>query len=364
MTYLTNAWYVAALGAEVETGKMTTRLLLNRPMIIVRDAEGAPAVLEDRCPHRFAPLSLGTVCDGSIQCGYHGMRFAFDGHCIENPTQPEQPVPDRVRVRTYPCIERYGFIWFWAGERTPEYELMPSFPQYESGDYGFGTAYKHVAGNYQLLIDNLLDLSHAPFVHKGMLGDASTMANWAFSFDQGPRHIIDRRFFGNRPAVPAWAKAYEDAFAPFDGPMDHWQETYWYAPANMLLDSGLVMPDAERGTGIDIIGLNLMTPETETTTHYFYGMAHEYRHDEQWVTDFWMNAVFHAFEDDRLMIEAVQRNMGSVTDIVSLRPHINKADQTALMARRHLAKLISDEKDSTPCENRAQTDAISAAGAV
>src|SRR3546814_10625526 len=81
--------------------------------------------------------------------------------------------------------------------------------------------------------------------------------------------IVDRRFFAARPAVPAWAKAYGDAFAPFDGPMDHWQETYWYAPANMLLDAGLVMPDAQRGTGIDIIGLNLMTPETETTTHYF-----------------------------------------------------------------------------------------------
>src|SRR3546814_10287124 len=87
---------------------------------------------------------------------------------------------------------------------------------------------------YQLLIDNLLDLSHAPFVHKGLLGDRNTVANWDFSYDQGPRHIVDRRFFAARPAVPAWAKAYGDAFAPFDGPMDHWQETYWYAPDNML----------------------------------------------------------------------------------------------------------------------------------
>src|SRR3546814_5506063 len=82
-----------------------------------------------------------------------------------------------------------------------------------------------------------------------LLGDRNTDANWDFSYDQGPRHIVDRRFFAARPAVPAWAKAYGDAFAPFDGPMDHWQETYWYAPANMLLDAGLVMPDAQRGTG-------------------------------------------------------------------------------------------------------------------
>src|SRR3546814_7794005 len=115
-------------------------------------------------------------------------------------------------------------------------------------------------------------LRHAPFVHKGLLGDRNPFAIWDFSYGQGPRHIVERRVFAARPAVPAWAKAYGDAFAPVDGPMDHWQETYWYAPANMLLDAGLVMPDAQRGTGIDIIGLNLMTPETETTTHYFYGI--------------------------------------------------------------------------------------------
>src|SRR3546814_3098484 len=94
-----------------------------------------------------------------------------------------------------------------------------------------------------------------------------------------------------------------------------------------------------------------MTPETETTTHYFYGMAHRYLHDEQWITDFWMSAVFHAFEDDRLMIEAVQRNMGSATDIVALRPHINKSDQTALMARRHLASLIRSEEHTSELQS-------------
>src|SRR3546814_6645926 len=103
-----------------------------------------------------------------------------------------------------------------------------------------------------------------------------------------------------------------------------------------------------------------MTPETETTTHYFYGMAHRYLHDEQWITDFWMSAVVHAFEDDRLMIEAVQRNMGSATDIVALRPHINKSDQTALMARRHLASLISAEKAGISCKRSSHGEAAPA----
>src|SRR3546814_15046838 len=107
-------------------------------------------------------------------------------------------------------------MWVWAGDGDADVDLLPHFPQYEIDGYGVGIAYKHVAGSYQLLIDNLLDLSHAPFVHKGLLGDRNTVANWDFSYDQGPRHIVDRRFFAARPAVPAWAKAYGDAFAPFE----------------------------------------------------------------------------------------------------------------------------------------------------
>src|SRR3546814_16019571 len=79
--------------------------------------------------------------------------------CVENPTHPEHALPDRVHVRTYPVRERYGFMWFWAGDGDADVGLLPHFPQYESDGYGVGIAYKHVAGSYQLLIDNLLDLS-------------------------------------------------------------------------------------------------------------------------------------------------------------------------------------------------------------
>src|SRR3546814_5097433 len=76
MPFLTNAWYVAALSSEVERGAMAKRVLVGRPMVVVRSEEGVPALFEDRCPHRFAPLSMGSLCGSSIECGYHGMRFA------------------------------------------------------------------------------------------------------------------------------------------------------------------------------------------------------------------------------------------------------------------------------------------------
>src|SRR3546814_19154203 len=103
--------------------------------------------------------------------------------CVENPTQPEQALPDRVHVRTYPVRERYGFMWFWAGDGDADVGLLPHFPQYDSDGYGVGIAYKHVAGRFQLLTDHLLELSHTPFLHKGLPGDRNTVANWGFSND-------------------------------------------------------------------------------------------------------------------------------------------------------------------------------------
>src|SRR3546814_19446248 len=100
MPFLTNAWYVAALSSEVERGAVAKRVLVGRPMVVVRSEGGVPALFEDRCPHRFAPLPMGNLFGSRIECGSHGMRFAFDGRCVANQPQPEQGLPDRVHVLT------------------------------------------------------------------------------------------------------------------------------------------------------------------------------------------------------------------------------------------------------------------------
>ena len=87
MTYLRNAWTVAAWATELPAGELLARTLLDEPLVFYRDASGTPRALADRCPHRFAPLSMGRVCDGgaSVQCPYHGLRFDGSGACVHNP---------------------------------------------------------------------------------------------------------------------------------------------------------------------------------------------------------------------------------------------------------------------------------------
>jgi len=124
MRYLRNAWYVAALSGELQSGPVPRELVGER-MVIFRTEIGETAVIADRCPHRFAPLSLGRVAGESIECGYHGLRFGVSGSCILNP-HGDKRIPFRADVPSWPTRERYGFIWFWPGDPArADDALMP-----------------------------------------------------------------------------------------------------------------------------------------------------------------------------------------------------------------------------------------------
>ncbi len=108
-----NMWWVAAWGDEVSE-KPLARWLLDTPVVLYRLADGTPVALDDRCPHRWAPLSEGTVRDDMIVCPYHGMEFGADGHCTKVPTQ--KSMPRTAFVRFFPVRESGAFVWIWMGD--------------------------------------------------------------------------------------------------------------------------------------------------------------------------------------------------------------------------------------------------------
>jgi vanillate O-demethylase monooxygenase subunit len=116
--FLKNTWYVAALAREVTRFAPLARKLLCENVVIFRSHGGRVAALEDRCPHRFAPLSMGRMSRDGLVCGYHGMEFDADGKCIANPTQPDEPIGPRACVRSYPVVERHNLIWIWMGDAS------------------------------------------------------------------------------------------------------------------------------------------------------------------------------------------------------------------------------------------------------
>src|ERR1700730_1637942 len=104
MSFVNNAWYTAAWSFEVGRD-LLARTFLNQPVVMFRQYDGTVVALADRCPHRFAPLSMGRVVGDSIECGYHGMRFNSMGTCVRNP-MTESPPGKASLVRSYPIVER------------------------------------------------------------------------------------------------------------------------------------------------------------------------------------------------------------------------------------------------------------------
>ncbi|OYW87468.1 MAG: hypothetical protein B7Z20_05050, partial [Sphingobium sp. 32-64-5] len=139
--------------------------LLGEPLVLYRTQAGDIAALEDRCCHRAAPLSKGRREGDDLRCMYHGIKFGPGGQCTELPGQ--SVIPAAVRVRSYPVAERHGAIWVWMGDPAKaDAALIPDFIGPDNADWAVATSHLDIAAEAQLLIDNLLDVSHAPYVHE------------------------------------------------------------------------------------------------------------------------------------------------------------------------------------------------------
>ena len=107
-----NAWYVACTPDEIDE-KPLGRSICGERLVFYRGPDGKAAALEDWCPHRGAPLSLGRVVEGKLVCGYHGLEMGCDGKTIAMPGQRVRGFPP---IRSFPVIEQHGFVWVWPGD--------------------------------------------------------------------------------------------------------------------------------------------------------------------------------------------------------------------------------------------------------
>ncbi len=152
MTFLNNAWYMAAWASEINDAPLS-RTLLNQRVVLFRTSSGDLTALADRCPHRFAPLSLGKVIADGIECGYHGLQFDRSGTCVRNQMASGR-MPSNVKVRSYPIVRRYQMLWIWVGDPSradaatiPDYSGI--IPDSRTGADNLGN-YLHVKANYLL----------------------------------------------------------------------------------------------------------------------------------------------------------------------------------------------------------------------
>jgi phenylpropionate dioxygenase-like ring-hydroxylating dioxygenase large terminal subunit len=344
MTFLRNAWYVCAWSNEVGAEALLARTILGEPVICFRDSDGRPVVLEDRCCHRQMPLSKGWLEQGTIRCGYHGLRFDRAGKCVEIPGQTS--IPPRAKVRAYPTVERYRWIWLWPGDPAlADPGLIPEF--FEPNDspawsVSCGTSY--VRCNYELISDNLLDLTHETYVHRTSLGNQHVVEH-PIKLTSGLDWVTVTRLIPNHDPAPFWKKAIKGAKNLTDDVMcDRWQVIHYRPPANLVLEVGVAPTgtgalQGDRSKGVEGRNLNAITPETEESSFLFWTLARNFSRDPA------LDAVFaestkKILEEDRVTCEAVHQVMRRSAG----RPVVDvNADGGTVAARRMLAQLIAKE---------------------
>jgi vanillate O-demethylase monooxygenase subunit len=339
--FLRNAWYVAAWDHEVTRQAMLRRILLNEPVVFYRGEDGRPIALEDRCCHRHAPLSRGKLVGDAVQCPYHGFTYDPTGACISIPGQAK--IPPTARVKSYPVVERYHWLWIWMGDPAlADPDKIEDFHWMDDPEWRARGERLDLKGNYVLLIENLLDLSHLSYIHPTTLGTdkvAATPMKWE-KLNNGVRVT---RWVMDSPAPPFFQRA--GGFTP-DQHVDRWQIIDWTPPAFVRLDVGCALTgtgarDGDRSHGITMRNLNAITPETATTTHYFWAQAHNFKIDKPWMTDLVFQNVHTAFLEDLDIIQAQQANIGTRPDA----PRVDmNHDGGGIAARRTLEDMIAAEQ--------------------
>ena len=343
--YLRNCWYVAGWAREVQRLHMFRRLLLGEPVVLYRKSDGAPVALEDRCAHRHAPLSHGRLRGDNIECAYHGLIFDPAGACIKIPSQEQ--VPPTACVKSYPVAEKYQWIWIWMGDPDKaDVSLIPTFHWMEDGDFAWRGETLHVEGNYLLVVENLMDLSHLPHLHLSTLADTAVSRNeeYPVTYEADGNDIHINRWIRDVEPPP-----YFRLLGDFgkDDRVDRWMDSHFTPPSFVRIDigacpAGAGQLDGDR-TGVQTaMNLNAVTPETATTTHYFWAQAQNFSQGDESISEVDFRLVHDAFQQDLGIIRGQQENI----DLDPAAPRLNlAADKGGLQATRTIEKLIREEQN-------------------
>jgi nitrite reductase/ring-hydroxylating ferredoxin subunit len=270
--FLRNTWYPIMWSSDLAAGEIVERVALNEPIVFFRREDGTAAAIAGVCSHRFAPLRLGKLCAGDrIRCGYHGLEFDASGACVRNPYLDGR-IPAGSSLRAYPLVERHQILWLWMGTRTPTPATIPDFSIFDNPAPGTLTKFDSItmAANYELIVDNLMDLSHTAFLHDGLLGN-DAMTQSTIDIRQDGDTVYVARYNHDVPAV----KVYDLLFRQDGKPFDFWDTMRWDAPGCFLLDTGVHAPGETKADGTGIWAVHLLTPQTPTSTNYLFSAVRQ-----------------------------------------------------------------------------------------
>lgn len=196
---LENEWYIACESKKLGRKPVAVKLC-SRHFVLWRDGQSVAHATEDRCAHRNAPLSEGTVHDGCLVCPYHGWRYDGAGQCIRIPSLAEgRPIPKSSQIAAKAVCEQDGYVWICPGVDPP---LAPRrFPHCEEAGWTTFRMRTTFAASVEACLENFLDCPHTATVHRG----------WFRNPDAREMNAVVRRSadavevsFENEPVTDSW----------------------------------------------------------------------------------------------------------------------------------------------------------------
>ena len=339
--FIKNTWYVACAANDV-TDKPLGRKICNESMVFYRGDEGKIAALEDFCPHRGAPLSLGKVCDGKLVCGYHGLEMGCDGKTVSMPGQRVRGFP---AIKSFPTVERYGFIWVWPGDPAKaDAALLPQFEFFDNPAWAYGGGMYHIHCDYRLMIDNLMDLTHETYVHATSIGQKEIDETPCITKVEGD-HVITSRYMDGIIAPPFWQMALRGNGLADDVPVDRWQICHFTPPSHVMIEVGVAHAgkggyNAPDDVKVYSVVVDFITPETDTSIWYHWGMARKFQPQNAELTANIREGQGKIFSEDLEMLERQQRNLLAhpTRDLLKL-----NIDAGGVQSRRVIERILAQE---------------------
>ncbi|WP_297368662.1 aromatic ring-hydroxylating dioxygenase subunit alpha [Acidocella sp.] len=336
--FLENAWYAAALSRELNATDMLARKLLNRSVLLYRTRDGEAVAIQDRCPHRFVPLHLGKREGDEVVCPYHGLKFNHQGACTHNP-HGNKAIPKAANVTAYTLLERYGFVWIWFGDQPADPTKLPDYSPLDVGhENALAFTYMHTKANYELIIDNVMDLSHVDHLHSEIIStrgqltplipevrDEAGVISARWEWKQTPGMLIFNQFL---PKPDDEARMFV--------------QVNWAAPANIQLTIGATQGNGplELDATVGQYDLHTVTPETETTTHYWFATRRNHLVEDGAFNQMKIEAMHGAFANEDLpLLEAVESEMAG-REFFSMSPVLMSNDIAPVKVRRRLREMI------------------------
>ncbi|MCC7461071.1 MAG: aromatic ring-hydroxylating dioxygenase subunit alpha [Gammaproteobacteria bacterium] len=309
-----DCWYVAGWDHDVCDDTLHAIRIADEPIVIYRRQDGGLVALEDRCRHRFAPLSLGCREGDDLRCMYHGFKFAPSGRCIEIPG--ETMIPELARVRSYPVVSRHSWIWVWIGAADrADAALIPPAAGLDDPRWCLRHGQLDYAAHYELIHDNLLDFSHLSYVHRNSFGAGPEFATERPRITRLPRGVrVDRWMPMRKPSVSVRSAA-DPAEQEFYSGYD------FLVPGVLLMFSGAFARGTREQVGAGVPPMEAavsgsftsqaVTPMTTDTARYFFSWGPNAGPDAETQADAMYQVMLMAFNEDKVIIEAQHRTLRS-----------------------------------------------------